>query len=396
MQAFKKIIWSTLSFLIVLIIVSSAVLLPWENSESGSYMDSKLRESLAGKVDFIVVGASHGLAAFVPEIIDEELECFSYNLCGTMMPIYNRTYMLNKELARNPVKTVVLEMSYNALSRTSKREYGEGESLTLLRLDSFSERLSYMVKNVAFDDWLNVYCRHMISALSYWKSVLHHSAITRVDYSAKGYRAKESMDQTLSDDMIIDAYNSSKAIGEFTQENMDQFYELIHICKEQNCKIYVVSTPISNAAIWRSDDWDEFYRAMSEICAQQDIPWFDFNLLKDRYTQFLDASSFNDYAHLSAEGAEHFTYAFTDVINRYRTGEDVSSLFYSSYAEMKNDSPYMELSNPRINLLGVPEMNDLPMRDAPGDRFLQGLSPGRRSGRARQRFPDPAGSRARS
>ena len=341
MRIFRKVAFSTILFLSVLAITAGIILVPWKNSESGYYMDSRLRESLAGNIDFIVIGASHGLAAFIPEIIDEELDCYSYNLCGSMMPMYSRTYMLQKELERNPVKTVVLEMSFNALARTHEREYGDGESVTLLRLDSFPERLSYMVRFVDFDDWLNIFCRDMISALSYWKSILLHNE-SHIDYEAKGYKSNESVNRSLEDDIILSTYNSSKAIGDFTSENLEQFYQLIKLCKDNNCEIYVVSTPISDSCIWRSDDWDTFYNTMKQICAEQEISWFDFNLLKERYNLFSDSASFYDAAHLSNYGAESFTYSFTEVVNRFRSGEDVSGLFYSSYAEMKTDSPYME------------------------------------------------------
>ena len=341
MQTFKRVIVSSLSFLLILAIVSCAILIPWKNSESGYYMDSKLRGNLAGEIDFVVIGASHGLAAFIPRIIDDELGCYSYNLCGSLMTMNSRTYLLKKELNRNPIKTVVLEISYNALTRTYEKDYGDGEFITLLRLDSFPERLSYMIQYVDFNDWLNIYCRDMNSALSDWRSALIHN-VSCVNYEAKGYKSKETVNIALSNDEIIESYNSSSAAGEFTSANMEQFYELIKSCKEKNCEIYVVCTPVSDSCIWRNDDWDVFYTEMYKICEEQGVEWLDFNLLKDRYDIFSDSETFYDELHLSNNGAELFTHAFTKVVNLYRSGTDVSDMFYNSYSEMKNDSPYMD------------------------------------------------------
>lgn len=341
MQTFKKIVFTSLVFLLVLVVFSCAVIIPWRYSEADYYMDSKLRSSLAGKIDFLVVGASHGLSSFIPQMIDENLGCTSYNLCSAMMPMYNRAYMLNKELNRNPVKTVILEISFDALTRTVGTEYGMGESVTLTRLDSFPERLAYLFKYIAFDDWLNIYCRDMLSSLSYLKSVFLHKT-THVDYEAKGYRDLKSIDRSLKPEEIVSSFNTTNAIGEMLEENISQFVDMIKMCKEKNCEIYVVCTPVSDASIWQADDWDVFYQKVADICKENDVPWLDFNLHKARYTEFSDSTSYQNTTHIASEGANHFTALFTNIVALYRTGENVSKYFYNSYADMKKDSPYMD------------------------------------------------------
>ena len=57
---------------------------------------------------------------------------------------------------------------------------------------------------------------------------------------------------------------------------------------------------------------------------------------------FSDSSTFVDGTHLNRAGAEKFTPQFCEIINSVDSGKDVSDLFYSSYEEMKKDSPYMK------------------------------------------------------
>lgn len=60
---------------------------------------------------------------------------------------------------------------------------------------------------------------------------------------------------------------------------------------------------------------------------------------------FYDEESFFDYLHLSGQGADNFTAAFAAIVKKRGSGEDVTNLFYSSYVEMKNHSPYMQFLN---------------------------------------------------
>ena len=69
---------------------------------------------------------------------------------------------------------------------------------------------------------------------------------------------------------------------------------------------------------------------------------YDMNLAKDRYSLYHDDISFYDETHMSMAGAKAFTKALCDIVNKSRTGEDISPLFYKSYNEMKQDSPYMQ------------------------------------------------------
>lgn len=341
MQTFKKVAAVSVVFILLLAMLTAVIVEPFKHSESGYYMDAKLRESLAGQIDYIVIGASHGLAAFVPQIIDERLDCFSYNLSGSLMPMYNRVYMLNKELNRNPIDTVVLEVSYDALTRPQNTEYGDGDSVTLLRLDSFWERLSYMLKYISVDDWLNIYCRDMTSSLSFWKSALRHD-VSSVDYEAKGFHATNAMDTSLPESEILSSYNERDAIGDFRDENILQFEALIQTAIDHGCRVFVVSTPIADSFIWKSDDWNDYINKVNSICAEHGISFYDFSLLKTKGETINDTESFYDVAHMSEVGAYAFTAAFCDCMEALNEGTDISDWFYSDYDEAKQHSPYME------------------------------------------------------
>ena len=99
-------------------------------------------------------------------------------------------------------------------------------------------------------------------------------------------------------------------------------------------------TPVSHAKTWQLYDQDKFLPWAKALAEKYGVSLFDFNLLKSRYSLFTDETSFSDDSHLSAEGAEIFSGVMADIIARHRTGEDVSSLFYTDYSEVHADSIY--------------------------------------------------------
>lgn len=341
MKTSNKILALLLGLICIVSIISIIIIGPWIHSESSYYLDSKLRKSLAGNIDYIVLGASHGMAGFNPEILDENLSCNSYNLSNSMMTMNGRCYLLDKELSRNPVKTVVLEISYDALYRDSANEYAEGDAITLARLDSFGERMSFLLKYLQLNDWLNVYSRNLVDGSRYWVYKVLGVSDDTVDYAAKGYHVTERCDQSLSNTEIISTYDESVLTFDFRDENIAQLESLIKACEERECRLIITVTPITDALIWQNKGWDDFNNQMVEYCVNHKIEYYDFNLIKKRYSIFSDSVSYHDSGHLCESGAQKFSHLFCDVMRRVDQGEDVTDLFYDSYESMKQDSPYM-------------------------------------------------------
>ena len=341
MQTFKKVLAAILCFAALLTLLSVVILVPYSRSESNYNQDSKLRSQLAGTIDYIFIGASHGLVTFIPEAADNELNCVSYNLSESMLPMYSRYYLLRKELDRNPVKTVVLELSCDTLSRNAAKEYGIGEDATIDRLDSFSERAEYLLKYTAYDDWLNVYSRQLTSGISYWKKRVLGNLECEVDYAAKGFYGREPSDVSLSSEEIIREYNKSRQPDSFKSEEKAKFQDVVDLCKSYGCRVIVVVVPVPDSYIWERDNLDAFTRNAVEFCDENNIEFYDFNLVRDRYEIYSDQYSFSDGDHMSTTGAEAFMKSYITIMKSVDANEDISCMFYDSYSDLKEDSPYM-------------------------------------------------------
>lgn len=338
MRDFRRAILSLGSIILIVILVSVAVIYPYVNSETFYYQDKNLRAELSGDLDYLIIGSSHGLAAFKSTALDEELGCNSYNLSGGMMTFAARYYLLKKEIERNPIDTVVIEVSFNALTSENDDGYGEGDSSFLPRLESFSERVDYLAKYVEVDDWLNVYAKLFIQGLSSFK----YRGTSEVDYAAKGYRAKETIDLSLNPNEVAANYNCSEIPIDFTESNVQYLQDMVDLCKSNNVRVIIAVTPLSNSILWRCRNFDDFRHWLNDFSDKNDCEFYDFNLLRNRYDIINDRTSFYDMLHMSDTGATVFTESYAEIIKRVNSGEDVSSYFYESYEQAKQYSPYME------------------------------------------------------
>ena len=338
MQIFRRFALYILCILLVVILVSAAFIAPWLDTPT-DFHDQALRGRLAGQIDTLIIGQSYAMDGIVPKKLDEKLGTVTYNLCGSLMPIYGQKYMLEKELARNPVKNVIIEITPDTFTSDERMNYGNGDSYIVARLDSFSERLDYLIRCVQPSDWPSIYARMlMLSMRSAAYRLLGRTEL--IDEANMGFNPMKAEDVSPDLDWARADHRSMSIFNNPLEENIREYEELIQLCIQAGCDVTIVYTPVSHVKVWELYDQDVFLGWARGIAEKYGVPLFDFNLLKSRYELFYDETSFSDENHLSREGAEVFSGVMADVLARYRAGEDVSPLFYSDYQEVIHDSVY--------------------------------------------------------
>lgn len=340
MHSFKKAIVVSISFLIALALFSGIILYPSLHKETQNYMDSYLRASLEGELDTLVVGSSHCLAGIMPQVLDSELGCNSYNLSNTMMTMQGRKAMLEKELERNPVDTIILELSYNAMTRDEYEDGANGDAITFARLDTAGERLTFLRESGTLSHFTSFYSKMLVEGVSAWSTLYEEKSFHNVDYLLKGFHPTNAVDQTFSAKEIKNEYKSGTLITDYRQNNIDAFQEIVDLCHRFDVKIIVAVLPVSDNILWKLNGWDAFRNWSEEFCKGNNCDLYDMNLLKNRNELFSIECSFSDDIHLSADGAEVCSKQLAGIINRVNNGEDVSNMFFDTYIEMINNLPY--------------------------------------------------------
>lgn len=354
MQDFKKALLSSLAFILLFILISVIIIEPYVNSELYYYNDKNRRAQLAGSIDYGIIGASHALTSLVPSIIDEKLDCNSYNLSGSLMTWNCRSAIVNEEINRNPLDTLILEISYNSMVLSEKET--ESNIYTFPRLNSVSSRLGFIIQNQSLSEFDQFYADALNSGLTVWEGMLYKIYKSKgkdivdiistpykrdLQYENKGFLARDKSDITLNKDEASALFGKEQLDVDFKDYNIQEMEKIINACNEKNIDVIIVVVPISDRFIWKYSGWDEFQAGIESIGAEYGCPVYDFNLLKDRYDLFSDETTFSDETHLSKEGAEIFTNYFCDVMNKGKS-EELNPLFYTTYSEMISDSPYMQ------------------------------------------------------
>lgn len=341
MRDSKKAFIST-GIVLALFVLLSCLFLAISSPYTHNY-DWHLREELSGSLDFLIAGASHGQCALYTREIDRITGSNSYSLCYDSEKNYEKYYLLNKELSRNNIKTVVLELSYDTLQSSGKTDYTDANIFSIMRMDSFSDRIQYYIKNVNLDNKLYVYADLMYQGL--FGILRPQNSVDDKQADLKGSRFIAGKDHSLASEDVVDAYNKNKfSVSSFKEDTVKGFTDLISLCQDHGAKVIIAVVPVSDNFLWCTDNLDEFSVWAKEYCMENNVEYYDFNLLKERYTLFSDIDCYStDTHHMSEKGSRIFTEVFANIIQEASDGKNVSEYFYNTFNEMKQDSPYMSI-----------------------------------------------------
>ena len=279
MHNFKKVILSAASITVIFLICSVVWMAPFLNSEAAYYQDTHLRDSLEGDLNVLTVGASNGLCALDPRIMDEQWQVCSYNLSAPLMTLDARMFFLQKEISRNPIHTVIMEISGDTLTRQESNEKAEGDSFSVARLNSGFERIQYIVNCVKPHVFLNLYAHLGTFGTEYWLSRIADHSVHNVNYEAKGFCIHKANDIHFSEETAIERYKYKVLDSDFTEENSRKLIRQIEYCKENNIRVILVIVPKADAYHWSLEGEDDFYKNMLQLSNELNCEFYDFNLL---------------------------------------------------------------------------------------------------------------------
>lgn len=345
MSDIKKAVLGTAGFILSTLLLSAVIMYPYLSKYMMGEMyfqDAPLRKEMAGTLDFLIVGASHGCRAFDTSVLDEQLYVNSYNLGVPMMTLDARFYMMKKEVERNEVSTVVIEVSYDMLRRDRESEGPEGILTTLGNLDNNAERWDFFTKNVLLKEYGQVYYQMMDYGIKSWVNVLRgKKPVYSAETSTKGFKGLDARDMT----MTREKFFQKRQVGEqsapivYKDENCRMLEDMIEYCQNKGIRVILCVIPVSEGEmlIYNVASKETLDRYLNTLSNKYGCEAYNFNLIKDRVELFSEATAFYDTNHLSMEGADTFTQIFCRVI----TDEEPESYFLHSYDEVEQQSAYV-------------------------------------------------------
>lgn len=339
MRNFKRAVAVTLLCALCVGVIFGAVSSAYFCTQFYYYEDAQNRKELAGEIDFLFCGSSHCLRAFSPEEIDPILGCNSYNLAGSLMTMKGRYTLLRKELSRNDVSTVVVELSYNALARDRKEEGPEGDIYMLARMDNAAESLLYAVSSFRPNEYDRVLYDTMERSVNSLLCLLRGQQPTDVS-AQKGWFPAGVNDCSTTVEKYNASFHKAQINESINEENLRYLEKILDLCKTNGVRIIFVVTPISDRYLGQYGNMDTVIGRYAEIARENGCEFYDFNLLKEKDLLLPCETAFYDDAHLSSEGAKAFSQRFAEIISAVDSGQSVDGLFYDSYDEADRHSRY--------------------------------------------------------
>ena len=332
MQDFKYTLRNTAIFLAVILIALSIFPVYYVFFATDfEYYENDQRNAMAGTIDTIASGASHIMYCFNPDIYDEYMGTISYNLGGSLIPMKGRYALLEAEIARNPVKTLILEMSYNALSRGSEDDV-EGNMFLIPRFPTTQQKLRYFMEHTPYADYDATYSFAFLHGLQYM--VFRTESINN-----RGMVPGEPENLQVTQEeypLIYDTMNLSTNIQE---ENMFYLEKIFQLCEENNIRVIMVTVPVAERFILRSTGIQQTYEQLCDVAANYACLFMDFNLHKEKLDMFPDTYAYTNETHMTTVSGSEFTELLAKTIQAYDDGEDIFSDFYSSYEQIPVDLP---------------------------------------------------------
>ena len=342
-ETMKKALKTSLLFLLAVGIISLAIMEVYFTSESYYYQDSAERDALNGTIDCIISGSSHSLRGINPAIVDEELQMNSYNLSGALLTMKGRYLLLKKELERNPVKFMILEFSYNSMSRDRLGEGPEGELYAIARYGNLPERIKYFFSCIYPSEYGAVYYDTFSRGMETILAKATHTYRVRENIGLRGYRPFDDLEQEENLHVSYKKwYHTTVLDTTVTDYNLKYLNKIMDLCEEHGVKVFMMTAPISNISNAIYANSDDYYNWYCQYAAEHGVEYYDFNLLKEKTTMLPDATMYYDWTHLNTAGADIFTEYLCDFIKKVDAGQDLHDLFYKSYVELDQAEKYSE------------------------------------------------------
>ena len=339
MHSFKRVCKSVLAFALVIFLVSAMLAGFYLHTEYYYYQDFKERGDLTGTLDTLYCGASFALRAFRPDLIDPVLGTSGYNLSGSRLTMLGRYTLLEKEIRRNPVRKVVLEVSCDTLVRDSAQEGPEGELLTFARLTA-RDRPAYFFRAFRPKDWPLLYYDLVSKGINDACSLLCGRIRVGNWFLTRGYFPFHEPDVPFYRDYAA-MVGTQSLPEEMTAENIELLDRITALCRENDVELVLVNVPQSKAFNCSCSNLDVFDRWYAGYAERNGLEYYNFNLYKGIDTLLPDDGCFYDPHHVNNNGAAAFSEFYAGFMQRADAGENLQNAFYASYAEMLADPAYL-------------------------------------------------------
>lgn len=308
-----------------------------------------------GKIDNICLGSSHVFCAIDPSILDQINGQYNFNVSTPIQQINSSYYLLREADRMNKLSHVYLEMYYQCTLDDRVLSDNKRNWYNLDYMKPSLNKAEYMLNIGRADQYVNILLpfsryRVRLGDWTYVKDELgkkgqenyddyrfvidHDDGNGRTVYEKQGFykstRVYRDREKIYPQRRILSGCS-------IVEKNENYCRRIIEYCKNKEIPITLFISPINDLELISTLDYDDYSTEIRELASEYGIPFYDFNLAREKYLPFQYGKYFMDEGHLNQYGAELFTSFFYQVI----TGEETDNkrYFYNSYTEKLKELP---------------------------------------------------------
>lgn len=301
-----------------------------------------------GKIDNIYLGSSHVYCDIDPTILDQLNGQYNFDLAMPNQTLAGSYYLLREADRTNELRHVYLEMYYKPniddSTLSDKRNWNNIDYMK-----PSLNKAEYILATAKAEQYINIflpfsrYRKHLgewecikdnlekkgqKSYQNYQFESCFEDGNGKNIYEKQGYRRCTRVYHDY--DKI---YNQRTILSEYSMGEKTEGYcrKIIEYCQEREIPITLFISPIYDLQLISTIDYDEYINNIKALADEYDIPFYDFNLVKEEWLTIQDGKYFSDVEHLNQWGSKLFTPFFHQVISG--TVEDSKMYFYASYQE---------------------------------------------------------------
>lgn len=316
-------------FILVLIILGGIFVKDFQfKYGDGIYPLQVFYEQESNSIDVMCFGSSHIFENVNTGVLWDEYGMASFNLCGSVQPLWNTYYYMKEALKTQSPKVMVLDVygavqtsKYTDDSRIIKNNYG-------LKLSM--DKINSIKASAPKEKWLP----YMLEYPTYHS---RYTELSRTDFEKHlGIKNWENWKgfgiNTATTPLQRPNVSNITEKVELMEKTETYLRKIIQLSKDNQIPLVLIKTPYSV-----SEDEQVYYNKVSDIAKEYHVPFINYNLLYDEIgVDFL--SDFADASHLNHRGNTKFTNTIGKYLKEnYMIPDRREDKGYESYNIMAED-----------------------------------------------------------
>ena len=268
--------------LIMLLLISSNIVIPKNNTEEAGMHDYEANGILAeedNSIDLLVLGDSEAFTSITPMQLWNDYGYTGYVCCSTAQTLAESVMYLNRTMKKQHPKMIILEAS-NIFTASDREEHVTQILNSMFPVLEYHDRWKYLRK----EDWTEKANYNTINDL-------------------KGYHFTKTIVEAKENQNM----NPTSEVNGIPRANIFYLKLIKKYCDDNDIKLTIIRTPTTFS-------WDyKSYNGIKQFAERHDIEFIDLNIMKDEVNI--------DWKHDSKDGGDHLNHfgaiKTTKFIGRY-------------------------------------------------------------------------------